>query len=231
MSQEPTSFAHTHARTRLAFHRCNLAFALERRQRKRQQPLAVRAMCRPLGDWFARRGTWKTVGGGGEGVCVHGMRDGCGSRIIRKGEKYLLCFLVNTNCIISSAGPCSPRLHRGHQTSAVTCQSSPDRRWPCTALLETIWIDLAFLICFRCWFPWQLACERGAMPNKIGLIGAQISWFYRVGAWGAESKNVQGFFFSIELSLPLRLCLTAQCFWQLLTLSNNGSDPRQRHTT
>lgn len=231
MSREPAPFPHRHAHTRLAFYQCNLAFALEQRQRKRQQPLAVRATCRPLGDWFAKRGTFRKTGGGAGGGS---LRDARGSRIIRKGEKYLLCFLVNTNCIISSAGRCSPRPRRGHQTSAVTCQSSPDRRWPCTALLETIWIDLAFLICFRCWFPWQLACERGAMPNKIGLIGAWISWFYGVGACGAGSRNVQGFVFffsSIELSLPLRLCLASQCFWQLLTLSNNGSDPRQPHTT
>lgn len=167
-------------------------------------------MCRPLGDWFAKRGR---RGWGAEEV--HGsLWDARGSRIIRKGEKYLLCFLVDTNRIISSAGPCFPRPRRGHQTSAVTCQSS---RWPCAALLETIWIDLAFLISFRRWFPWQLACERGAMPNKIGLIGARISWFYGVGAWAGGSRNVLGFF-SIELSLSLRLCLTAQCFLTVIDL-------------
>lgn len=34
----------------LAFFWCNLAFTLERRKRKRQQPLATHATCRPLGD-------------------------------------------------------------------------------------------------------------------------------------------------------------------------------------
>lgn len=77
---------------------------------------------------------------------------------------------------------------RGDQTSAVTCQSSPDRWWPCSALLETIWIDLAFSSCFCCWFPRQLACKRGAMPNKTGLIGSQISWFIGFESDGLNQK-------------------------------------------
>lgn len=70
-------------------------------------------------------------------------------------EIHIFCFPVNTNCIISfvfslSSAPAIPHplppppSLRGDQTSAVTCQSSPDRQWPCSALLGTIWIDLAF---------------------------------------------------------------------------------------
>lgn len=130
-----------------------------------------------------------------------------GERIIRKKEKkylspfprqYKLHYLISRSPVPRPRRG-GPRPSAGDQTSAVTCQSSSDRQWPCTALLETIWIDLAFLIRFRCWFPWQLACKRGAMPNKIGLIGSRISWFYGVGAWGAGPEMFM-VFFSIGLS-------------------------------
>lgn len=134
--------------------------------------------------------------------------DGCrmpGERIVRKREKktsflfpcqYKLHYLI---CGSLSSTPAMPSSLRGDQTSAVTCQSSPDRQWPCSALLETIWIDLAFASCFRCWFPWQLACKRGAMPNKIGLIGSQISWFT-----GFESEGPEmfiAFLYSVVLQI------------------------------
>lgn len=133
-------------------------------------------------------------GGGGTAAC--GTLEDHGSLEKEKNISSVSSSMQTALSHQPVAVPPHPR--SGHQTSTVTCQSRPDSRWPCAALLETIWIDLAFLICFRRWFPWQLACERGAMPNKIGLIGARISWFYGVGAWGAGSRNVQGFFYWVK---------------------------------
>lgn len=90
----------------LAFFWCNLAFTSEQRKRKRQQPLATHATCRPLGDWFAKKtGARKTGARGWE--CPRDCRKADGSLGKRRKNIYLR-FLVNTNCIISSAVPWSP---------------------------------------------------------------------------------------------------------------------------
>lgn len=122
---------------------------------------------------------------------------------------YLICGSL-------SSAPAMPSSLRGDQTSAVTCQSSPDRQWPCSALLETIWIDLAFSSCFRCWFPWQLACKRGAMPNKIGLIGSQISWFI-----GFDSEGAVHCVFMSSCTTDSR-CTMMPLLW--MSFSHDGPD-------
>lgn len=97
----------------LAFFWCNLAFTSERRKRKRQQPLATHATCRPLGDWFAKKKEKKKTGARKTGARGRARPRDCreadGSLGKKKRRKNIyLRFLVNTNRIISSAVPLSP---------------------------------------------------------------------------------------------------------------------------
>lgn len=87
-----------------------------------------------------------------------GARQLQGAPAIRKGENSLFPFLASTNDIIPSTVPVA-------QPSAVTCQSDPDRRWPCSPLM--IPVDLVFARWFWGRLLCQLAHERGATPNKI----------------------------------------------------------------
>ncbi len=141
----------------------------------------------------------------------------------RKISFLLLCQYKLHYLICGSRSPAHarPPSLRGDQASAVTCQSSPDRQWPCSALLETIWIDLAFSSCFRCRFPRQLACKRGAMPNKIELIGSKIKWFTGFKSEGTAPEMFIVFLYSLALQIH-----SAQwwCFWQWMSFSHNGPD-------
>lgn len=66
-------------------------------------------------------------------------------------------------------------------TSAISCQSSADRRRPCLALIEMVPVDLTFPKCARCWFSWQVASIGDAKSNKTGLFGGKL--IYRVEVW------------------------------------------------
>lgn len=121
----------------------------------------------------------------GGGSTAEGARRLQGAPVVREGEKYLfssscqykLHYLLG--CSRGSVALCTQK------TSAVTCQSNPDRRWPCSALLEMIPVDLVF----QRWFCGHFCGNRlvKEVPRHIKWHQlSRIRWFIELGAEGPD---------------------------------------------
>lgn len=130
---------------------------------KWEQPLAMCLKWCPLGDWFFTQT--------GTRLRMDGKR-----RENDSLEKEKNIFSVFSS-IQNELSPCPSE--ETTPLPAVTCQSSPDRHWPCSVSLETIWIGIAILSCFHCWFPRQLTYKGGAALRKTVSIRSQKSWYIK----------------------------------------------------